>query len=154
MIPHSFYLFFLILHLAAFAIFTGTFFASIITGNQLWHYTKKDTAITRALLITYDKYARIMGICLGLIVTAGILMMVNMHQVYGGQIWLRIKIGLVLIIILFRILSTRSYNQFKRRLNNEAMASFNDIKKRLTVFQVVQLVLIAGIITLSVCKFN
>jgi uncharacterized membrane protein len=154
MIPHSFYLFFLILHLAAFATFTGTFVASIITGNQLWHYSKKDTAIMRAILITYDKYARIMGICLGLIVTAGILMMVNMHKVYGEQLWLRIKIGLVLIIIIFRILSTRSYNQFKRRLNNEAMASFDDLKKRLTIFQVVQLVLIAGIIILSVCKFN
>jgi len=154
MIPHSFYLFFLILHLSAFATFTGTFVASIITGNQLWHYSKKDTAIMRAILITYDKYARVMGICLGLIVTAGILMMVNMHKVYGGQLWLRIKIGLVLIIILFRILSTRSYNQFKRRLNNEAMASFDDIKKRLTLFQVAQLVLIGGIIILSVCKFS
>jgi uncharacterized membrane protein len=154
MIPHSIYLVFLSIHLAAFALFTGTFVASIITGNQLWHYSKKDTAITRALLITSDKYARIMGICLGLIVTAGILMMVNMHTVYGGQLWLRIKIGLVLIIILFRILSTRSYNQFKRRLNNEAMASFDDIRKRLTLFQVVQLVLIGCIIILSVFRFN
>jgi uncharacterized membrane protein len=154
MIPHSFYLFFLILHLAAFATFTGTFVASIVTGNQLWHYSKKDTAIMRAILITYDKYARIMGISLGLIVIAGILMMVNMHKVYGEQLWLRIKIGLVLIIIIVRILSTRSYNQFKRRLNNEAMASFDDLKKRLMIFQVVQLVLIAGIIILSVCKFN
>ena len=154
MIPHSVYLIFLILHLSAFALFTGTFVASIITGNQLWHYSKKDTAIMRAILITYDKYARVMGICLGLIVTAGILMMVNMHKVYGGQLWLRIKIGLVLVIIVFRILSARSYNQFKRRLNNEAMASFDDIKKQLTIFQVAQLVLIGGIIILSVCKFS
>ncbi len=154
MIPHSVYLIFLILHLSAFALFTGTFVANIITGNQLWHYSKKDTAITRALLVTTDKYARIMGICLGLIVTAGILMMVNMHKVYGDQLWMRIKIGLVLIIIVFRILSTKSFNQFKRRLNNEAMASFDDIRKRLTLFQVVQLVLIGGIIILSVCRFS
>jgi uncharacterized membrane protein len=154
MIPHSFYLIFLIIHLSAFALFTGTFVASIITNNQLWHYSKKDTAITRALLNTFDKYARIMGICLGLIVIAGILMMVNMHKVYGGQLWMRIKIGLVLIIILFRILTTRSYNKFKRRLNSEAMASFDDIRKQTTFFQIVQLALIAGIIILSVCRFN
>jgi uncharacterized membrane protein len=154
MIPHSLYLVFLIIHLSAFALFTGTFVASIITGNQLWHYGKKDTAITRALLITTDKYARIMGICLGFIVTAGILMMVNMHTVYGGQLWLRIKIVLVLIIIIFRILSTRSYKQFKGRLNSEAMASFDDLRKRVTFFQVAQLVLIGGIITLSVCRFT
>jgi len=154
MIPHSFYLFFLIIHLTAFALFTGTFVASIITGNQLWHYSKKDTAIMRAILITFDKYARIMGVCLGLIVIMGILMMVNMHQVYGPQLWFRIKMGMVLLIILFRVLSTRAYNQFKRRLNNEAMASFEDIKKRLSLFQIVQLVLIGGIIILSVCRFN
>jgi uncharacterized membrane protein len=154
MIPHSLYLVFLIIHLSAFALFTGTFVASIITGNQLWHYSKKDTAITRALLITTDKYARIMGICLGLIVMAGILMMINMHTVYGSQLWLRIKIALVLIIIVFRILSTRSYKQFKRRLNSEAVASFDDIRKRLTFFQVAQLVLIGGIIILSVCRFT
>ena len=103
MIPHAVYLIFLILHLSAFALFTGTFVANIITGNQLW---------------------------------------------------MRIKIGLVLIIIVFRILSTKSYNKFKRRLNNEAMASFDDLRKRLTLFQVVQLVLIGGIIILSVCRFN
>jgi len=154
MIPHSFYLFFLIIHLSAFALFTGTFVASIITGNQLWHYSKKDTAITRAILITADKYAKVMGICLGLIVTMGILMMVNMHQVYGPQLWFRIKMGMVLIIILFRILGARAFTQFKRRLNNEAMASFDDLKKRLSLFQIVQLVLIGGIIILSVCRFN
>jgi uncharacterized membrane protein len=154
MIPHSFYLIFLIIHLSAFALFTGTFVASIITSNQLWHFSKKDTAITRALLITSDKYARIMGICLGFIVTAGILMMINMHTVYGGQIWLRIKMGLVLTLIVFRILSTKSYKKFKSRLNSEAMVSFGDLKQRTTVFQLVQLVLIAGIIVLSVCRFT
>lgn len=154
MIPHSIYLIFLIVHLSAFALFTGTFVASIVTNNQLWQYSQKDTAITKALLITFDKYARIMGICLGLIVTAGILMMVNMHKVYGGQLWLRIKIGLVLIIILFRIFSTRSYKKLKSSLNNEPAASLDDIRKRLTLFQLMQLVLIAGIIILSVCRFN
>ena len=154
MIPHSFYLVFLIIHLSAFALFTGTFVASIITNNQLWHFSKKDTAITRALFITLDKYNRIMGICAALIVTAGILMMVNMHKVYGGQLWLRIKMGLVLAIIVFRILSIRSYDKFKRRLNNEGMASFDDLKKRQSLFQLIQLVLIGGIIVLSVCRFN
>jgi uncharacterized membrane protein len=154
MIPHSFYLIFLILHLSAFAIFTGTFVASIITSNQLWRYSPKNAAITEALLITADKYARVMGICLGLIVTAGILMMVNMHAVYGAQLWMRIKIALVVIIILLRILSTRSFNKLKNRLNSEPAASFDAVRKRLTLFQVAQLILIGGIIILSVCRFN
>jgi uncharacterized membrane protein len=154
MIPHSFYLVFLIIHLSAFALFTGTFVASIITNNQLWHYSKKDTAITRALLITLDKYARIMGICAAFIVTAGILMMVNMHKVYGGQLWLHIKMGLVLLLILFRIFSALAYKKFKSRLNSEGMVSFDDVKRRTTLFNVLQLALIAGIIILSVCRFN
>jgi uncharacterized membrane protein len=101
-----------------------------------------------------DKYARIMGICAAFIVTAGILMMVNMHKVYGGQLWLHIKMGLVLLLILFRIFSALAYKKFKSRLNSEGMVSFDDVKRRTTLFNVLQLALIAGIIILSVCRFN
>jgi hypothetical protein len=151
---HSIYLVILTIHLSAFALFTGTFVASIINNSQLWRFSEKDASITKALLITTDKYARVMGICLGLIVTAGILMMSKMHTVYGGQIWLRIKIILVALIIIFRIFNRRNYKQIKSRLTSEIKASVTDIKKRINIFEVAQLVLIGSIIVLSVFRFN
>ena len=154
MIPHSFYLIFLILHLSAFALFTGTLIANLINSNQLWLYSEKDASITKALFGTADKYNRIMAICLGIALLMGILMMAQMHQVYGAQLWMRVKIGLVLTIVVVRIFYSRNINQLKKRLAGETGVSFIDIKKRISLWQFAQVVLVAGIIVLSVCRFN
>ena len=154
MIPHSVYLIFLILHLTAFAIFTGTLIANLINSNQLWQYSEKDHTITKALFQTTDKYNRIMAICLGIALIMGILMMAQMHKVYGDQLWMRVKIALVLIIVVIRIFYSRNLNNFKKRLGGETTISISDVKKKVSLFQLVQVVLVAGIIVLSVCRFN
>lgn len=154
MIPHSVYLIFLILHLTAFALFTGTLIANLINSNQLWQYSEKDLTITKALFKTTDKYNRIMAICLGIALLMGILMMAQMHKVYGAQLWMRVKIALVLAIIVIRVLYSRNLNKFKKRLSGESTISISDVKKKVSLFQLVQIVLVAGIIILSVCRFN
>lgn len=154
MIPHSVYLIFLVLHLTAFALFTGTLIANLINNNQLWQYSEKDLTITKALFKTTDKYNRIMAASLGIALVMGILMMTQMHKVYGAQLWLRVKIALVLIIIVVRIFYSRNINQLKKRLVSEATSSITDLKKKISLFQLVQVVLVAGIIILSVCRFN
>jgi uncharacterized membrane protein len=154
MIPHSVYLIFLILHLTAFAIFTGTLIANLINSNQLWQYSEKDLTITKALFQTTDKYNRIMAICLGIALLMGILMMAQMHKVYGAQLWMRVKIALVLAIIVIRVLYSRNLNKFKKRLGGETTISISDVKKKVSLFQLLQVVLVAGIIVLSVCRFS
>jgi len=145
---------YLIVHLLTFALFTGTFVANMITLNQIWQYTEKDETIAKTLFTTTGKYARLMGISLAFIVTAGILMMTQMHKVYGGQIWLRIKIALVLILIILRIMSVRSSKRLENKLYGKSAISWPDIKNRITVFNLPQLFIIAAIIILSVMKFN
>jgi uncharacterized membrane protein len=154
MIPHSVYLIFLILHLSAFALFTGTLIANLINSNQLWQYSEKDMSITKALFLTTGKYNRIMAICLGIALLMGILMMAQMHKVYGAQLWMRVKIGLVLVIVVIRILYSRNLNQLKKRLTSESIVSLADVKKRISLYQLVQIALVAGIIVLSVCRFS
>jgi uncharacterized membrane protein len=154
MVPHSVYLIFLILHLTAFALFTGTLIANLINSNQLWQYGEKDLTITKAIFQTTGKYNRIMAICLGIALLMGILMMTQMHKVYGAQLWLRVKIVLVLAIVVIRVFYSRNLNQFKKRLSGETTVSISDVKKRISLFQLVQIVLVAGIIVLSVCRFN
>lgn len=145
---------YLIVHLLAFALFTGTFVANMITLNQIWQYTEKDETIAKTLFTTTGKYARLMGISLAFIVTAGILMMTQMHKVYGGQLWLRIKIVLVVILIILRIMSVRSSKRLENKLYGKSEISWPDIKNRITVFNLPQLFIIAAIIVLSVMKFN
>lgn len=154
MIPHSVYLIFLILHLTAFALFTGTLIANLINNNQLWQYSEKDPIITKALFQTTDKYNKIMAASLGIALVMGILMMTQMHKVYGAQMWMRLKIALVLVIVIIRVLYSRNLNKFKKRLSGETTISISDVKKKVSLFQLVQIILVAGIIILSVCRFN
>lgn len=154
MIPHSVYLIFLILHLTAFALFTGTLIANLINSNQLWQYGEKDLTITKAIFQTTDKYNRLMAASLGIALVMGILMMTQMHKVYGAQLWMRVKIALVIAIVVIRVLYSRNLNRFKKRLTGETTIAISDIKKKISLFQLVQIVLVAGIIILSICRFN
>ncbi|MCS3800706.1 hypothetical protein [Niastella sp. OAS944] len=154
MTPHSVYLIFLILHLTAFALFTGTLIANLINNNQLWQYSEKDLTITKALFQTTDRYNKIMAASLGIALVMGILMMTQMHKVYGAQTWMRVKIALVLVIVVIRVLYSRNVNKFKKRLAGETSISMSDVKKKVSLYQLVQIILVAGIIVLSVCRFN
>ena len=154
MLPHSVYLIFLTLHLTAFALFTGTLIANLINSNQLWQYGEKDLTITKALFKTTDKYNKMMAASLGIALVMGILMMTQMHKVYGAQTWMRVKIALVIAIVIIRVLYSRNLNRFKKRLTGETTISISDVKKKVTFFQLVQIVLVAGVIILSVCRFN
>jgi uncharacterized membrane protein len=154
MIPHSVYLVFLILHVTAFALFTGTLIANMNNSTQLWLYSDKDATITKALFNTTGKYNRIMGICLGVAVLMGIAMMISMHKVYGPQLWFRIKIGLLVVLLVVRIFYSRNLGQLKKGLNNEIKISFADLRKKISLFQLLSIVIIGGIIILSIARFN
>ncbi|WP_133054643.1 hypothetical protein [Niastella populi] len=77
-----------------------------------------------------------------------------MHKVYGGQLWMRVKIGLVLGIFVIRIFYSRNIRQLKKRPAGETNVPFTDIKKKIALWQLVQVAFVAGIIILSVCRFN
>ena len=154
MIPHSVYLIFLVIHVSAFALFTGTLIANMVNSNQLWLYSDKDAAITKALFNTTGKYNRIMGICLGVAVLMGIGMMIQMHQVYGPMLWFRIKIGLLIVLMVVRILYSRNIGVLKKGINNEKAISFTELRKKISLFQLLSIIIIGCIIILSVSKFN
>src|SRR3954469_18702407 len=142
MIPHSVYLVFLILHVSAFALFTGTLIANMINSNQLWLYSDKDAAITKALFNATGKYNRVMGICLGVAILMGIAMMAEMHKVYGPQLWFRIKIGLLVVLLVVRILYSRNLGQLKKGINNEIKVSFADLRRKTSLFQLLSICII------------
>jgi uncharacterized membrane protein len=148
------YLYFLSIHLAAFALFTGILVADLLLHKQLWLYSQSNVPIAQTLFNTTTKYTRLMGISLGVALLAGIVMMSQMHQVYGTQLWMRIKIGIVVLILLLRILQTRNSKQLKNKLFNQSAASLTTLKSRISLFQIMQLAGLVIIILLSVKKFN
>ncbi len=131
------YLYILITHLSAFALFTGALVTDIIIHKQLWSYWQTDTAVSKALLATTTRYTRLMGISLGIALVAGIAMMSQMHQVYGSQSWIRIKIALVVLLLILRILNGRNSKRLKEKIFNQSIIPFTSIKNRATGFQLV-----------------
>jgi uncharacterized membrane protein len=148
------YSYILIIHLSAFALFTGALVTDIIIHKQLWSFWQTDAAVTKALFATTSRYTRLMGISLGIALVAGIALMSQMHQVYGPQSWIRIKIALVVLLLILRVLNGRNSKRLKDTIFNQSIIPFTSIKNRATVFQMIQLVVIAVIIILSVTKVN
>jgi len=148
------YLYFLIVHLAAFALYTGLLVADITIHKQLWSLFKTGNAVAPALFSTAVMYTRLMGVALGVALLAGILMMSQMHQVYGTQFWMRSKIVLVILILLLRVLNARSDKQLGKQLTRGAVELNVNLRNRILFLQIAQVILIAIIIVLSVKKFN
>lgn len=95
-----------------------------------------------------------MGISLGVAILMGIAMMSQMHKVYGPQLWFRIKIGLLVLLLVVRILYSRNLGKLKKGINNEIKVSFAGLRKKISLFQLLSIVIIGGIIILSVCRFT
>lgn len=148
------YLYLLIVHLSAFALFTGALVSDIIIHQQLWLNAQSDIAVSKALFATTARYTKLMGISLGIALLAGIAMMSQMHQVYGSQLWIRIKIALVVILLVLRVLSGRNSKRLKGILFDNSIIPLIDIKKRAIGFQMAQLAILVAIIILSVQKIN
>jgi len=97
---------------------------------------------------------RVMAVGMMLIVISGVMMMFYLHAVWGQQLWFRIKIGVLVLIIINGLL-------FRRRLGNRIHASSasrhewgHALRVSVTAAQIVQLVLFVIIFTLSIFKFN
>jgi uncharacterized membrane protein SirB2 len=116
----------LVFHLVGLVLIAGSTLMDLVTTSQFWK--------------TYSVLART-GIAL--LVLSGISMMTIMHGAYGQQTWMRIKIGLVVLVILNVIIVVRRNKK-----------DLEKTKSRTRLFHISQLILFLIIFTLSVFKFN
>ncbi|WP_118972929.1 DUF2214 family protein [Taibaiella koreensis] len=150
----------LVLHIIGITLMAGASFVDYITFNMFYKAYATDKNKGLVLGDYLYKLQRFLGIGMLLILVSGILMMIKLHEVWGAQLWFRIKMGLLLIIILNglglrRMLGTR----LRKMLGDNATVNipatkWQDIRKRFTIVQLIQLLLFILIFTLSVFKFN
>jgi hypothetical protein len=91
-----------------------------------------------------------------LILISGITMMVKLHEVWGAQLWFRIKMAVLLLVIINglgfrRMLGTRLK---KVIAGYTAVENWGILKRNFTIVQFVQLALFVLIFILSIFKFN
>jgi uncharacterized membrane protein len=150
----------LVFHLVGLVLIAGSTFLDFVTTSQFWKFyseNRQEALIMRRSSKAFPVFARI-GIAL--LVLSGISMMAVMHGAYGQQTWMRIKIGLVVLVILnILIVGRRNGTKLFKLLAEESngVDHRNDLEKmksRTRLFHISQLVLFLIIFTLSVFKFN
>lgn len=151
----------LVIHVVGITVMAGTTFIDFITFRVFWRTFPVDLAKGIVLESYLYRLQRFLGIGLLIILISGILMMVRLHEVWGAQVWFRVKMGVLLLIVINGLGFRRRLGaQLKRILNCDASkeketASRQDaLRRNFNAVQLVQLLLFIIIYVLSVFKFN
>ncbi|WP_431198896.1 hypothetical protein ACQ86K_23360 [Mucilaginibacter sp. P19] len=90
----------LILHLTGLTIMAGTTIVDFTVFKTFWKHFDDNTEKSKGILAGTSKSSTLIGIGAALLVITGIGMMALTHGVFGEQLWFRIKIGIVLVLML------------------------------------------------------
>ena len=145
----------LTLHIIGIVLFAGTAFIDFIISKQFWNVysTNKSDSLPVEIIIT--KIQKIGGLGGMLIVLSGIIM-IYMHRFWGEQIWFRMKMGILLIVIIngsvFRRKLGKSLNLLAS--GNTTHINASKLETKLNRVQLIQIILLTTMFILSVFKFN
>ncbi len=145
----------LVFHITGIALLAGSTVTDFLSVNRFWKkYSSNKDASLAAGPQRFSPVTRIGG---ALLILSGIAMMTIMHGAYGQQIWMRIKIVLVVLIIInVLVMGRRTESKLNRLLSagGAADSEMQKVKSQMTFFFVSQLIFFLVIFTLSVFKFN
>lgn len=150
----------LVAHVVGITIMAGTTFIDLVAFRAFCSAFKADSAKGVILEGYLHKLQKFIGIGMLIILVSGFLMMIRLHQVWGAQLWFRIKMGILLLIIINGLeLRRRVGTKLKKFLAGNLPAStatgrFRSIKTNFTIVQTIQMLLFVIIFVLSVFKFN
>ena len=149
---------FLLFHITGIILFIGTTVADYLAVNQFWRYYEQDQPKGQAIWQAMSKFPVLMGVGMLLIIITAVGMMAFTHGVFGEQVWLRVKVPIVLLTILNGLLIRRGQGSKLTKIMQQTGAGISQqikkIKRNLSIFHAVQLVMFFSILLLSVFKFN
>lgn len=150
----------LVTHVIGITILAGTTFIDFITFRAFYKAFTIDKGKSLVLENYLYKLQRFIGIGMLIILISGVTMMIKLHEVWGAQLWFRIKMGILLLIItnglgLRRSVGTRLKKFLTKDLPAKATTvQFTSIKKKFFIIQSIQMLLFVIIYVLSIFKFN
>lgn len=152
--------FFLVLHIIGLASMAGTTIVSYISYGQFWkqHALGKERAMAILNLTASFRFLFAGGFLLLLI--SGIGMMVLTRGAFAEQLWFRVKMGLLVLILLNgAVYGQRLTSRLRQAVEMElsganVQVSLESLKSSIMIMHIGQLLLFAGIFILSVYKFN
>ena len=152
--------FFLVLHIIGLAAMAGSTIVSYVCYGQFWkqHALGKEGAMAILNVTVSFRFLFAGGFLLLLI--SGIGMIVLSHGLFAQQLWFRIKMGLLVLILLNGAVYGQRLTRELRRVMEKELAggnvldSLEKLKSSILVMHIGQLLLFAGIFVLSIYKFN
>jgi hypothetical protein len=147
----------LVLHIMGITIMAGTAFIDFITFRVFCKVYATDVVKGLVLESYLHRLQRFLGIGMLLIIISGVAMMIKLHEVWGAQLWFRVKMGLLVLVIFNGLAFRRRLGAQLKKLtagNAPADERWSRIKRNFTTVQAIQLLLFTVIYILSVFKFN
>ena len=150
----------LVFHIIGLTIVGGSTLVAFVVQNQFWKQYEQDTGKAIGVMVAAAKMPRITMIGLSLLILSGMSMMVITQGVFGAQLWFKVKMIVLLIIIFNAVILRRNSGVMLKRLftedtnGKEMNSELTSAKWRLRIFYLIQLSLIVTIFVLSVFKFN
>jgi len=146
------------LHIVGITAAAGMSIIDLILYQYFWglypQHMQEGIAIERLA----GRLQRVTAIGMMLIIISGITMMYYLHSVWGAQLWFRIKMIVLLLIIINglsfrRILGTRIHKRINQQPDGPR-APLRSLQPGITSVQIIQLMFFIVIFVLSVFRFN
>lgn len=148
----------LMLHLLALILMAGTTFIDFINYQMFWKLFNHQRKQADGILSASAKFPGLIGIGAGFLIITGVGMIALTHGVWAQQLWFRIKMIFVLLLIFNSIFYGNRLSARLRavvRLDAPDLAQqLINLKGKLRTFHLLQLGFLLMIIFLSAYKFN
>ena len=147
----------LVLHLTGLTLLAGTTAAEYVTLLTFSNRFKTEGKASGSLLNLMSRLAVILAIGGGLLVISGIGLLTVTHGIYAHQLWFKIKLAIILILVLNGFLvGNRQGTKLRKSLSEKSMDIDKAVKRAMAnikVFYIVQMGLFLVIVILAVFKF-
>jgi len=148
----------LMLHLLALILMAGTTFIDFMNYRMFWKLFNHQRKQADGILSASAKFPRLMGIGAGFLIITGVGMIALTHGVWTQQLWFRIKMIFVLLLILNSIFyGNRMSAKLRVIVSRDApdlAQQLLSLKGQLQTFHLLQFGFLLMIIFLSAYKFN
>jgi uncharacterized membrane protein len=149
----------LVLHITGIALMAGSTLGVFVSLRQLWKYVPSEQQKAALMLRNTSGYTIFFGLGAALILISGFLLLRAFQFSVTGQAWFRIKMGLVVLLFLnARIVAVPVIKKLQQLLSEDANAVMDlpqlfSLKRRLSIFHVVQFAMFLVIFVLAVYRF-
>nr|WP_294874313.1 DUF2214 family protein [uncultured Pedobacter sp.] len=149
---------FLVMHLTGLTLLAGTTAADYIVFRTFSNQLKTEGQRSENLLNLMSRLGVILGIGGGLLIFSGLGLMTITHGVFMHQLWFKIKLALIIMLVLNGFLvGNRQVKKLRKGLAENYANTQEFVEPailRLNIFYLAQLGIFLIIIMLAVFKFN